>query len=176
MVKFANFRTYTLNLKFSTQIRKLDYLNTFYLFIPSTIVTEVGGVSNKRFMCSVNGHKAFHGGFLALGEGEACISINAARMKEAGVAPGDIVDLLLVPDTSKYGMEMPEELSEVLDQDPEAARRFSILTPGRQRYIIHYVSSVKSTQLRVDRALLLIGNLKKLPVGKEQFRDMLRSN
>ncbi len=41
------------------------------------------------------------------------------------------------------------------------------------RYVIFYVSSVKSTQLRVDRAVRLIGNLKKLPVGKESFRQML---
>ncbi len=159
--------------QFQAQVKKLGYLNTTVVVIPATIVQQVGGMANKRFLCSVNGAKAFQGGFLAYGEGEACISINAKRMKEAGVKDGDIADLHLQEDHSKYGMDMPEELKEVIDQIPDAQRRFDLLTPGRQRYIIHYVASVKSQQLKVERALLLIGNLVKLPQGKEQFRDLL---
>ena len=70
-------------------------------------------------------------------------------------------------------MEMPPELAELLRQDEEGKTRFNQLTPGRQRYIIHYVSAVKSSQLRIDRAILLIENLKKLPKGKESFRETL---
>jgi len=70
-------------------------------------------------------------------------------------------------------MPVPEELEELLRQDPEGERRFEMLTPGRQRYIIHYVNQVKSSQLRINRAMLLIGNLKKQPEGKESFRAML---
>ncbi len=158
---------------FSTQIRKLDYLNTNVLWIPAEIVKQVGSISNRRFLCTVNGATPFQGGFLAYGEGEACISINAKRMKEAGAKVDDIVDLKLEEDHSKYGMDMPPELQEVIDQTPDAQRRFDLLTPGRQRYIIHYVATVKSQQLKVERSLLLIGNLVKLPQGKEQFRDLL---
>ncbi|MES2630002.1 MAG: YdeI/OmpD-associated family protein [Bacteroidota bacterium] len=158
---------------FTTQIKKLDYLNMAVLWIPAEIVKQVGGTSNKRFLCSVNGAKAFQGGFQAFGDGEACINITAKRLKEAGVGIGDVAELVLTEDLSEYGMDMPEELREVLDQHPEGNRRFELLTPGRKRYIIHYVASVKNPQLRVDRALLLIGNLVKLPVGKEQFRQML---
>jgi uncharacterized protein YdeI (YjbR/CyaY-like superfamily) len=81
--------------------------------------------------------------------------------------------VVLEKDESKYGMEVPPELAELLAQDPEGAARFEGLTPGKQRYIIQYVSTVKSSQLRIDRAFLLIGNLKRLPVGKESFRAML---
>jgi uncharacterized protein YdeI (YjbR/CyaY-like superfamily) len=94
-------------------------------------------------------------------------------MKKLGVCFGDEVIVSLQADTSEYGMEMPEELSELLSQDEEGNRRFHLLTKGRQRYIIHYVSSVKSTQLRIDRAIMLIENLKRLPPGKESFRAML---
>jgi uncharacterized protein YdeI (YjbR/CyaY-like superfamily) len=94
-------------------------------------------------------------------------------LKELGLTIGDWVEVSLNPDNSKYGMPVPEELEELLHQDPEGERRFEMLTPGRQRYIIHYINQVKSSQLRIDRALLLIGNLKKLPEGKEDFRGML---
>lgn len=158
---------------FQTQIVQLDYINYVVLRIPAEIVAKVGGVSNQRFMCTVNGAKPFHGGFQGMGDGEACIIINSARLKAAKAAIGDVVDLHLVKDESKYGMEVPEELQEVLLQIPHAEYRFENLTPGRQRWIIHYVSGVKSPQKRVERALLLIGNLVKLPEGKEQYRDLL---
>ena len=110
---------------------------------------------------------------MALGEGKAYISINAARMKKLKVEEGDTVSVSLTKDESKYGMELPEELVEIFRQDKEAKRRFDLLTPGKQRYIIFYVAGVKNPQLRIDRAMLLLTNLKKLPEGKEEFRAML---
>ncbi len=162
-----------MEIKFHTLIKKLDHLNNWYLHIPSQITQAIGANSNRRFLVAVNNHANFHGGLVALGKDEAYISISSKQMKLCGVQPGDIVAVELQPDNSKYGMEMPEELEVVLQQDNEGELRFSLLTPGRQRYIIHYVSAVKNSQLRIDRALLLIGNLKNLPKGKEDFKAML---
>lgn len=126
-----------------------------------------------RVICTVNNKLSFQGGLVALGEGSAYITLNAKRMKELGVKLGSEVTISLAKDESEFGMEVPEELSELLKQDPEGKKRFETLSPGKQRYIIHYVSSVKSSHLRADRAVLLISNLKKLPLGKENFREML---
>ena len=76
-------------------------------------------------------------------------------------------------DNSKYGMEMPEELEALLEQDHEGERRFEMLTPSKQRYIIHYVSQVKSSQLKIDRAIMLINNLKALPEDEFDMRRLL---
>ena len=110
---------------------------------------------------------------MALSNGDAYITINAKRMKQLHVTFGSKVQIELKKDKSKYGMQMPEELKELLAQDKEGMKRFKLLPPGKQRYIIYYVAMVKSTQLRIDRAILLIENLKKLPIGKESFREML---
>lgn len=160
-------------IKFQTRIDRLDKLKLNYLEIPAKIVKEMGGTFKIRLMCSVNETESFHGGLVALGEGKGYITINNRRMKELGLSVGDWVEVSLSPDESKYGMPVPVELEELLRQDPDGERRFEMLTPGKQRYIIHYINQVKSSQLRIDRALLLIGNLKKLPEGKEDFRQML---
>ena len=76
----------------------------------------------------------------------------------------------IMPDTSKYGMKMPEELDALLEQDEEGAQLFEDLTPGQKRYIIHYVSQVKSSQKKIDRAILLINNLKTMSPEKFDFR------
>jgi len=157
---------------FKSHIDYLPKLKLHHITVPSEIVKKVGGIGT-RLMCSVNGHKAFHGGMVALGGGTAYITVNKKRMKEFGVEKGDEVEVTLTEDTSKYGMEMPEELEALLDQDKEGARRFEMLTPGRQRYIIHYVGQVKSSQKKIDRAIKLINNLKDLPEDEFDMRKLM---
>ncbi|REJ84482.1 MAG: DUF1905 domain-containing protein [Bacteroidetes bacterium] len=161
-------------MKFNTHIGRLLHMNKMtYLFIPSRQVKKLGGKLPIRLWCSVNGSEAFQCGLVALGKGDAYITITKKRMKEYGVTEGDEVQIELKPDESKYGMEVPEELEELLKQDHEGRRRFEMLSPGKQRYIINYVSTVKNSVLRMNRALLLIGNLKLSREGKENFRQML---
>jgi uncharacterized protein YdeI (YjbR/CyaY-like superfamily) len=48
---------------------------------------------------------------------------------------------------------MPEELAEVLAQDPESDAAFHRLTPGRRRTLIYSVASARSVDNRIKRAL-----------------------
>lgn len=141
--------------------------------VPANIVKKAGGAGKSRFICTVNKKVSYPCGLMALRSGLAYISINKSRMSELKLKMGDVVEVELVPDESEFGMPVPEELQELLEQDPEGDDRFRALTPGKQRNIIHYVSGVKSSQLRIDRALKLIGNLKQLPRGKENMRELL---
>ncbi len=139
--------------------------------VPSEIVEKLGGLEG-RWMCSVNGNSEFHCGLVAYGEGRGYISINKKRMKKFGISFGEEVEIMLREDTSKYGMEISEELEALLEQDVEGAELFEALSDGKKRYIIHYVSSVKSSQLRIDRAIMLINNLKTMG-EKFDFRHLL---
>lgn len=160
-------------ISFKTHIDKLSYLKTFYLEIPATVVKKVGGIGKVRLLCEVNKQITFQCGLMSLHEGKAYISINSKRMKELGVGNGDTVAVILTEDTSEFGVDVPEELSELFKQDPEGKHRFDLLKPGMQRYILNFVNTVKSTQLRVDKAFMLISNLKNLTPGKETFKEIL---
>lgn len=159
-------------IKFNTTIGQLDYLNTKYLEVPKEVVEQLGTLK-IRLICTVNDSLSFQCGLMALSEGRAYISINTKRMKQLGVNLYDQVSLALKKDESKYGMDVPEELSELLLQDYEGKRRFDQLTSSMQRYIIYHVSGVKSPHLRLERAIMLIENLKKSVEGKETFRFLL---
>ncbi len=156
---------------FKSQIDYLPKLKLTYVTVPSEIVDKVGGIGT-RLMVSINGAKAFHGGMVALGGGDAYITVNKKRMKKFGVNEGEEVEVSLELDHSKYGMEMPEELEALLEQDQEGERRFEMLAPSKQRYIIHYVSQVKSSQKKIDRAIMLINNLKALPEDEFDMRKL----
>jgi hypothetical protein len=160
--------------EFETYIATLEYLlGVNYLHIPSSVIRKLGGTLNIRLLCTVNNKLTFQCGLVALGQGDAYITINLARMKKLKLKTGDTVTVKLEKDESEYGLPMSEELEAVLHQDEEGFRRFKALTPGMKRYVIQYVNTVKNPQLRIDRSLLLIQNLKLTTEGKETFRAML---
>lgn len=61
--------------------------------------------------------------------------------------------------SSEYGLEMPEELAMVLEQDEEAKSYFDELTKSKQRSLIYIVLKVKNTDSRVRKALTIAAHL-----------------
>lgn len=88
------------------------------------------------------------------------ISFGKRYQKELGVSKGDFFMLQLLEDTTKYGVEMPEELSAVLESDPYAQEKFELLTDGKKRSLIYHIIRIKNSQTRIDKALLISENLK----------------
>jgi hypothetical protein len=160
-------------LSFKTKIFKLQHLAGHYIDIPASIVKKAGWTGKQRFICTVNKDLTWKCGFVSHGAGKAYIILNKKQMQSGKFNVGQDVNVVLRKDTSKYGMDMPPELKELFAQDHIGKERFDGLVPGKRRYIIYYINQVKSPDLRVERAVRLIANLKKLPVGKESFVGLL---
>lgn len=155
---------------FKTKVSQLKHLlNVHILEIGKSQIIKIGGIK-QRVLCSINSNEFFQAGMMALGQGRAYITINNKRMKLYKIKNGDAIDVALKKDTSEFGVPMPDELKEVLLQDDDGNKRFELLAKSKQRYIINYVNTVKSPQLRIERAIKLINNLKKEIAGKENFR------
>jgi hypothetical protein len=77
-----------------------------------------------------------------------------------GVGPGGTVDVEFCI-TDYTIVEIPEELQEVLDQDEYASAIFNEMKPGMKRSLCIYVTSVKSIDSRIKRALELSDKMKK---------------
>jgi uncharacterized protein YdeI (YjbR/CyaY-like superfamily) len=67
----------------------------------------------------------------------------AMSYAEAGIKPPKVVSQL----------EMPDELLEALDADPELAEAFHSLTPGRQKSYAFNLNSAKKSETRVARII-----------------------
>jgi uncharacterized protein YdeI (YjbR/CyaY-like superfamily) len=66
---------------------------------------------------------------------------------------------LKVPFKSVAEYDMPQELAEMMDQDPSFKSAFESLTPGRQKgYLLHF-SGAKQSQTRIDRILKAMPNI-----------------
>lgn len=158
---------------FKTKIYKLEHLSGHYLDVPANIVKKAGGTGKQRFVCTVDKNMTWKCGLVSHGGGKAYILLNKKQMQMGKFNVGQAVNVSLKKDTSEYGMDLPAELKEVFKQDKEGKERFDGLVPGKRRYIIYYINQVKSKDLRVERAVRLISNVKKLPPGKETFTGIL---
>lgn len=103
----------------------------------------------------------FHAALIKHSSGTYRMSFSAAKQKELDVFANDFFTIQLFEDTSKYGVEMSEELNAVFLSDYEAFQIFEQLTPGRQRSIIYAIARYKNSQTRIDKALILTENLKR---------------
>lgn len=118
------------------------------------------GLKRVRLKASYEGRELNFHGALHHYQGRYLISFGKRYQKQLGVLVNDYFTLQLFEDTSKYGVEMPEEFQAVLESDPEAMERFEAFTPGKQRSLIYYIQRFKSQQTRIDKALMVTENMK----------------
>ena len=114
---------------------------------------------DKRVICTVNGKITYHCAIHGDGEGGYMIMLNRERCKKLGLVRGESFDVSVVKDRSEYGVPMSEELREVLDQFPMADELFHKLTKGKQRTLIYWVQTVKSSEIRIRRSLVMAEHL-----------------
>ena len=93
--------------------------------------------------------------------GKYFMMFSKRHQAKLGVFPNDYFQLQFFEDTSKYGVEMPEELDAVLSSDFEAHEIFESFTPGKKRGIIYAISRYTNSQTRIDKSILLCENLKR---------------
>ena len=129
-----------------------------FLLVTNDIVAELGFDGKyRRVVCTINDGDAFQCALLPWGD---LFYIIVNQKKRLGIVAGDIVRVRLVRDQSKYGLPMPEEFREVLNQDPEGDRLFHGLTAGKQRSILYQLSKPKDIDVRIHQALLIVDHLK----------------
>ena len=131
-----------------------------FLLVDKKIVAKFGFEDKfKRVVCSMNGDAGFQCALLPWGD-TFYIIVNKKKRDAIGIVEGDIVDVLLEKDESKYGLPMPEEFEEVLKQDPDGDRMFHALTAGKQRSILYLLSRPKDIDVRIHQALVIVEHLK----------------
>ncbi len=133
----------------------------YYLPVSQEVVSKFVVGTNKRVICRINDQIEIRAAVMS-GKLGPFIMLNQQLVKKCGLVEGTDVKLYLEKDNSQYGMEMPEELEELLRQDDEGSRYFHALTPGKQRNLIYLVLKVKNTNSRLNKALAIVHHLKEM--------------
>ena len=131
-------------ISFEANLGKLsDEFGWHYIPVSRAISHAFGFKGNsRRVVCTLNGIVSYQCGLMPK-DGEFFIVVNKKYRDRLGIVAGDTVHVELRRDESKYGLPMPEEMQEVLDQDPEGDRLFHALTAGKQRTMRYYIGKWK---------------------------------
>ncbi|MEO7675101.1 MAG: DUF1905 domain-containing protein [Pyrinomonadaceae bacterium] len=147
--------------KFKTKLtQSLQGSGWHFLIVEKKIERKFGFDSKfKRVVCSINGGESFQCALMPWGE-IFYIIVNKKKRDAIAIVAGDTVNVELIKDESKYGLPMPEEFAEVLNQDADGDRMFHALSAGKQRSLIYLVSNVSDIDKRIHVALLILAHLK----------------
>lgn len=131
-------------------------------------------LGHDRFFYRINGTHTRRGAILKAQDYHYLLlnknDLRAARLHEGIQATVDIW-----PDTSAYGMDMPRELEAALDANEGIWEIFSALSPGKKRYLLYWVSQVKSQDKRIQRAMAVAQHLLE-SLGQLDFKKIIEIN
>ena len=128
------------------------------VFLPAKLRRKAPFAAGKKLrMRGVVG--GVHGRLVAmawqLSGGRHYLMFGRATARSLGLALGDEVDVafsIVVDDD----VDVPEELAEALSQEPAWTKLWAALTPGKKRGFAHLVGTIKSPDLRAQRAVDLM--------------------
>lgn len=146
-----------------TTIEKFDDGKKLYLIhvkVPKEIFEEFNKLKIKRVLTSINGSTPTHNAFLSAKEKGRYIKLSKDVLKEKSLSIGQEVEVSIVEDTSRYGMPIAEEMKELLIQDPEGEAHFHNLTPGKIRSLLFKVNGYKTSNARIEKAIIILEHLK----------------
>lgn len=144
---------------------KIIHIDVYNIFIPNEIFTPFADKKMSRVKVKVSFDVKKLEFYAAVkknkSSGNFKMMFSKAKQKELNLTLGDEFEIQLFEDTSKYGVDVPEELEEVFLTDYEAFTIFETLTKGKQRSIIYGLLRFKSSQQKIDKALIMCENLKR---------------
>lgn len=143
----------------------------YHIIVPEAVSQVFISNKAKRVVCTLHEKVDFQCALMPKGDGRYFININKKLRDQLRLKLNDPVLVTLRKDESEYGLPMPEELAELLNQDPEGNAFFQALSPGKTRNLLYIVGMVKNPDLRIERALIVLEHLKDNQ-GKIDFRAL----
>ncbi len=145
---------------------------SYHVIIPAEMALEyILNENDRRVICTLNDKITFQCALMHKGNGDYFINVNKKIREALNLNLGNEVAIKLQKDHSEYGLPMPEEFKETLLQDEEGDKLFHSLSQGKQRTLIYIAGSVKDTQKRINRAIVILTHLK-ITKGKINFKQL----
>ena len=160
-------------MKFKTKVTNFYESDVWggHIILPEKVAEKFISKNIKRVVCILNGKYEFQCGIMPKGGGIYFININSELRKKLQIPLGTEVDVELKKDDSKYGMPLPEEFKELLKIDDELNEVFHKLTAGKQRSLLHMIGKPKTSNTRLNKAIVISEYLKQVN-GKIDFKQL----
>ena len=140
--------------------KRSSLLWNFQIEVPTDISEHFMKDNNRRVICTLNKIHSFHAALMPDGKGDFFITINSEIRKKLNLDKAAELQVALQVDNSKYGIYLPPEMEELLLVDEEGSRLFHLLTPGKQRSLMHIIGKPKNSDIRLKKAVAVLEHLK----------------
>lgn len=143
----------------------------YYIRVPKEIANTFID-DDRRVVCTLNKNVTIQCALMPDKKIGYYIMLNQDVRKRLKVDVGSELEVSLKKDKSEYGIAICEEFQEILSQDVEGRSYFHKLTPGKQRSLLHLIGKPKSSQIRINKGLIVINYLKSTG-GKLDFKELI---
>jgi len=130
----------------------------WHFLVPPSVAQQLIQGKSRRVICTINDTVILHSALMP-DKGTWFIMINQQIQKKLKIPLHGEITVSLSIDLSEYGMPMPEEFREVLDQNPDADTFFHTLTAGKQRSLLYIIGKVKNSESRIRKSLAIADHL-----------------
>jgi hypothetical protein len=161
--------------QFNTTIKKFDSQGEktgwTYIEIPAAIAQQLNPNSKKGFRVKgrLDDCQFSMVALLPMGGGDFIMALNGAMRKKIKKQKGATVHVKMEVDFNE--IIPPEELTECLQDEPEAFEYFNSLSKGHQNYFTNWINSAKTDSTKTKRIAATLNALNK----KWDFGQMMRA-
>jgi len=163
----------TLILQFADQGEKTGWS---YIEIPADIARQLKPGNKKSFRVKgmLDGFAVAGMALMPMGEGNFIMALKAEVRKGIHKNAGAILHVKIEEDVD-YKVDIPEELQECFDFEPEAVDFFYSLPKSHREYFIKWINEAKTAETRAKRIVNTVNAmLRKWPfnvMGREMRKD-----
>ncbi|TDO23644.1 YdeI/OmpD-associated family protein [Sediminibacterium goheungense] len=128
----------------------------YYFMVTAATANALTHQHKTRLICTIDKTLTFQCGLNHLGDGNFFIIISTKKVKELKKKIGDKIDITLQEDPNPLGVEIPEVLTALLDQDEDLKKKYDQFTMGKKRSVIHAITRLKDMDKQISMALKII--------------------
>ena len=149
-----------LHFEFTSELIRQEHGFRYHIvLVPENVATAYKNAGISRVIGTF-GQFPFRLALVSDGDGGLFLTLNLSYKRKLKINEGENVFVTIKPDPEPDEYPMAEELNEVFAQDEVASNRFFGMTIGKQRSLASYVTSAKSVDTRIKRALDLAEKLR----------------
>lgn len=141
--------------RFDTIMDMLDPINESYrcIMYPAEVVKGFPKGAKTRVLVVIDDKLHLQCGLQSNGDGRYFSMIGKGRLEGYTYEFGQKISVVVYEDPNPLGVEIPETLEALLEQDEIAERVWSKLTDGRKRTLCHNLHRTKNLDLQIEKAL-----------------------
>ena len=136
--------------QFEAILEKHPELDATYISVPFSVPEIYGTKGQVKVKATIN-NVEFRGLLAAMGTGSHVLGIRKELRNKMGITFGDVVTVKLERDLEPRTVTIPEDLDELLNQEPDLKKRFLKMAYTHQNEYVQHLEDAKKPETRQRR-------------------------